>query len=179
MKKRHVVLALIAGIVGFFIFFISLIIGSQNDVMDSERVSERTFYIGRLLPDHVLYPVVMLFDRGLLILSSGEKEVAVRMYLAQDRMSSAQQLLEKGEEQLALSTLTKSQKYLILAAHQFLQLDDFSQATQTELLRALQVNTQKLTESKSRFSVVDTAPIDDLVVESKTLISLVSAKHVK
>ena len=145
--------------------------------MGAKKISAKKFYFGeRILPDHVLYPAVMLVDRGLLVVASGESEIFLRIRLAQDRMIRAQKLLEKGEESLALSTLTKSQKYLILAVQEFMSDTEYSHEVGLALYTALQENTQNLIDAENNFKVVPTDPIGDLVTESQTLLVSVNNK---
>ncbi len=175
MRKQNIILAIIALFFGFFIFTSSLLMASQNDTDTRSTVSEKTFYTGKTLPDHVFYPILMVFDRGLLFLTSGEKEVQTRIYLAEDRMESAKLLLKKDQEPLALTTITKSQKYLILAVSQFTQIQNPSAELRDQLISALEDNTQELKNCKSEFKTVDSMPIEKLVIESETLISMLSS----
>jgi len=175
MKKQNIIFASIALVFGLFVFLISLFIASQNNLHLASGVSEKTFYTGTILPDHIFYPVLMVFDRGLLLFATEEKEVAARIYLAQDRMERAQLLLLKDQEELALTTLTKSQKYLFLAVTTFNKLENPSSELHKELLTALLNNTQKMSDSKSKFKRVNAAPIEDLLKESEILISALLA----
>jgi hypothetical protein len=177
MKKRKIFLAGVAIIFGVFIFISSLFSYSQEGDADINRASSRKLYFdGRILPDHILYPVLMITDKSLLTISSGEAEIFLRIRLAQDRMITSQRLLEKGEEAMSLSTLTKSQKYLILAAHNYLSNDNYSNEAGYALLDALNKNTINLLKIQSQFNNLPTGPIGDLVLESKSLIEAISNK---
>lgn len=175
MQKNRVLFAFVAILFGVFIVTISLFAYASNKTAQFEKKSTTTFYLSRtILPDHVLYPVLMMFDRGLLFVSRGEPELYLRIRLAQDRMLRAQKLLEKGDEVLALSTLTKSQKYLLLAGQHYLsKKDQFPLAAGTAVLHALQENTINLQESEKRFQTISTVPIEDLIRESSTLITII------
>ena len=179
MKKINIIFTVLSVFFGLFVFTTSLIMASQNDAAQSGKISKKTFYTGRFLPDHILYPVLMAFDKSLLEISSGESEVEMRIRLAQDRMISAKLLLDKGNEMLALSTITKSQKYLILASHKFLELEDPSESLHTNIVTALEKNTLNLKDCQSKFTVVDTTPISDLIIESDSLISIVKSRSQK
>lgn len=177
MQKRKILLPILAILFGMFIFISSLFSYSQKNSFIDEKVSSKKLYFSkRILPDHLFYPLLMIVDRGLLIISSDEAKIFLRIRLAQDRMISSQNLLKKGEEPLALSTLTKSQKYLILAANSYLSNNNFSSEAGHAILYALNENTINLLKIESVFKNIPTGPIHDLVEESKTLIVSVSNK---
>jgi len=72
-----------------------------------------------ILPDHFLYPVKMIRDRIWLFLTNDvSKKGEALLKMADKRIWSAQMLLEKGKEELAISTASKSEKYLERAADQ-------------------------------------------------------------
>ncbi len=178
MQKQKLIFAVLSVLVGVFIFTSSLVASSQKqDNADSDRVSRKQLYFGKkILPDHIFYPALMVVDKSLLFITSGESEVFLRIRLAQDRMISANSLLDKNEEGLAFSTLTKSQKYLLLASQEFLVLESHSKEVGIALLTALEENTQHMKIIQKRFKNVDTSTINDLVAESETLISIVKNK---
>lgn len=177
MKKSKFFLALLAILFGFFIFTSSLVTQSQKETVSAKKVSTKKFYLGeKILPDHILYPLVMVVDRSLLAVSSGDSKVFLQIRLAQDRMITAKKLLEKEEEILALSTLTKSQKYLILAIHDVFSKDGYSKDTARALLMALKDNTQNLAQIESQFKTIPTGPVGDLISESTMLISIIEGK---
>ncbi len=178
MQKRKYIFAVLSVLVGVFIFTSSLVASSQKqDTADSDRISRKQLYFGeKILPDHILYPALMVIDKGLLLITSGESEIFLRIRMAQDRMISANSLLDKNEEGLAFSTLTKSQKYLLLAAQEFLVLESQSDEVGRALLTALEENTQNMKIIQKRFKNVDKSVINDLVIESETLISIVKNK---
>lgn len=177
MKPKAFFLALLALFFGVLIFIFSLVATSQKEELKVDKVSKKQFYFGeKVLPDHVLYPILMVIDRGLLAITTGESRIFLRIRLAQDRMVSAQKLLEKDEELLALSTLTKSQKYLILAAQEFLDSQDYPPEVGTALYFALQENTQNLSRIETDFTKVPTGPIGDLVFESEALLTVIKNK---
>lgn len=169
--------ASVAILFGVFIVVISLFAYSGNKSAQFEKKSVTTFYFSKtILPDHVLYPILMAFDKGLLFITTGESELFLRIRLAQDRMLRAQQLLDKGDEGLALSTLTKSQKYVLFAGQQFLSNKElYSVEAGRAILSALQENTSNLQESEKRFKTISTIPIEDLIQESLTLISIIES----
>ena len=172
MKKVNFFTSSIALLFGFFIFGTSLIIASQVQYDNFPKVSERKFYVGeRILPDHVFYPFLMAADKIILSTSSGNRKIYVKIRLANDRLYSARMLLKKNQEELALSTMTKSQKYLITAAQDYLGSDTQSDPARKDLLLALNMNKAELERCKGEFKTVETAPIEGLLVESNVLIN--------
>jgi len=174
MKKVKFVSSTLALLFGFLVFGVSLIMTSQVNLNlgNSSKVSERKFYVGeKILPDHVFYPLLMVADKIILKISFGDRKVYVKIRLAEDRLYSAKMLIEKGQEDLALSTLTKSQKYLITAVQDFLNNDSQSELVRKDLLLALKNNSRELKYCQNDFVFIETTPLGDLLVESKALIS--------
>lgn len=170
--KTKVVTSTLALLIGVLIFGTSLLMASQVRSKDFPRVSERRLYFSnRILPDHLLYPVLMIADRVILNLTFGDEKIYVKLGMAEDRLKSAKILLEKNQEELALSTMTKSQKYLFSAANDFLQESDQSEAVKQDLLASLIHNYNEMKECRNNFEVIDTTPISDLLTESEALIS--------
>lgn len=181
MSKIKVIFAGLALLFGFFVFSTSVLLASQNEMHDTTNASERTFYAGTILPDHVFYPLIMIRDKFFLTLAQDAKKIKMRINFSEDRFQRAELLLEKGQEQLALTTLTKSQKYVIFAAQEYLdyhnslteeQQQALSQQLGSDVLIALKQSTFKLDGLQSKFKSVDTQPLEVLVDESNTLISL-------
>lgn len=82
------------------------------------------FYLGReILPDNILYPLLMIRDRLVLDYSSPSDQVTLKLAYAEERFATAQRLLEHDEGSLAVSTITKYQKYVISAGYQVLELE--------------------------------------------------------
>jgi len=72
-----------------------------------------------ILPDHFLYPLKMIRDRIWLSLTTNVlKKAETLLKLADKRIWSAQMLLDKGKEELAVTTATKAEKYFERAVDQ-------------------------------------------------------------
>ncbi|MFC1727496.1 DUF5667 domain-containing protein [Patescibacteria group bacterium] len=72
-----------------------------------------------ILPDHFLYPAKMIRDRIWLFLTTdAQKKAELLLKLADKRIWSAQMLAEKENEELAITTATKAEKYLERAMDQ-------------------------------------------------------------
>lgn len=172
MKKVKFITSSFALLFGLFIFSTSLIVSSQIGSNNFPKVSQRTFYVSeRILPDHVFYPILMIADKIIMRVNFGNARIYVKIRLAEDRMYSSKMLLKKNQEELALSTMTKSQKYLITAAQDFFSNGEQSDLVRRDLLLALASNMHELEDYQSKFKVVNTAPIGDLLEESIVLIN--------
>ncbi|PIY80020.1 MAG: hypothetical protein COY80_05080 [Candidatus Pacebacteria bacterium CG_4_10_14_0_8_um_filter_42_14] len=108
---------------GLGIISVSLFSASQPFATDLPSATRTSFYFGsRMLPDHVLYPIVMVFDRLYLLSLPKNERSSVEVQYAFDRMHSAEALLDgKNNPELALATLKKSQRYLLLAGNKTLE----------------------------------------------------------
>ena len=70
-------------------------------------------YPGRILPDHVLWPLKALRDKLWLDLTvSPTRKAELALLFADKRLVSSQILFERGKPEIAFSTLTKGEKYL-------------------------------------------------------------------
>ncbi|MBU0974203.1 hypothetical protein KKD03_00690 [Patescibacteria group bacterium] len=171
MKKVNFFTSTFALLFGSFIFGASLIMSSQVKLHNSPKVSERRFYMGeRILPDHVFYPLLMIADKIILKTSTGNRKIYVKIRLSDDRLNSSMMLLEKNQESLALSAMTKSQKYLITAAQDFLSSKIKSDLVRKDLLIALNDNMIELEKCQGKFKTINASPISDLLIESSALI---------
>lgn len=67
---------------------------------------------GSVLPDHPLWKLKALRDRiWALLLTDGHKKSELNLLFADKRVASSQILFEKRDYELAMSTLTKAEKY--------------------------------------------------------------------
>jgi hypothetical protein len=103
----------VAIILSIFILFTSFNISSQSKMLDTGNLKSRKFYVKKeILPDHSLYPLLMVFDRLRLSMADRERRLYLLTAYANRRLFYATRLINKGEEALALTTFSKSQKYL-------------------------------------------------------------------
>lgn len=136
------------------ILFVSLSAGNSRMLAQhgNYESSQRQFYVSQtILPDHVAYPMLMAFDKAKLITSGPEKQLLLEVEYGQRRLEYAQELLKRENATLALTTLTKAQKYLIQAgttAHQ----PEVSPETKQTVLDNLQQFNQQLQLLRSGFS---------------------------
>lgn len=105
-------------LVGLIIVFASLYSANDTSYSLGDTASRRHFYISaEILPDHLLYPVIMMIDRTALASAKTPAErIRIQVNYAHRRLNSARTLSAQHKPGMALSTLTKSQKYLNQAA---------------------------------------------------------------
>jgi len=84
----------------------------QATPASSSKVDYFLAYPG-ILPDHFLYPLKMIRDRIWLFLTwDALKKAEVLLLFADKRLGAGKALVEGGQEQLGITTLTKAEKYL-------------------------------------------------------------------
>ena len=105
-------LTLLFGLVVFGISLVSAMAGGRMQV----GATERSLYFDRkILPDHVLYPVLVAVDRLELEFSTPEEKMVLRMDYATKRLEAAKALFYQDKNELALITLGKAHQYLLQA----------------------------------------------------------------
>lgn len=83
---------------------------------DEIDVSYEFPYPGRILPDHPLWLIKALRDKIWLMLTlNSSKKAELLLLFADKRMASSKILFERGKPELAFSTLSKAEKYLVEA----------------------------------------------------------------
>lgn len=123
MKKPQIWLSLIALFFGMFVVAISITTSVPVAYPSLKlQASNRQFYLSNtILPDHVVYPLLMVIDRAQLKITSFPERLWLQAEYGWRRLDYANQLLEKNKYDLALTSLTKSQKYFLNAAQEVLE----------------------------------------------------------
>lgn len=104
-------------VLGCLVLMVSLIATNRSVVGQVVPLSSVQFYMrGPILPDHPAYPLLMVRDRVALMSATQESRILLKVKYADERRARALLLLRKGKPDLAVSTFTKSQKYLLEAA---------------------------------------------------------------
>ena len=135
----------------------------------TDPATARTLYFGQaILPDHVLYPGLMIADRVKLELSDPEERIYVQVNYASRRLDSTRALLERDNIPRATDTLTKSQKYVITAAHEALQ-PGISPEIRSYVLKALEYHDHQVEQLLPAFEGSNQQAITQLRQESKSL----------
>ena len=155
---------------GLLIMFIS--ITAANPVKSAgDNESEKKFYFGQtILPDHLMYPLLMIADRVKLETVTGEEEVYTRVAYSVRRFEAAKLLLQKDKEAMAYSTLTKSQKYLHHAGN-LVNSQDLSLEARQYIELALTLHSQSLEEIKQSFGNEYSSNIDQMILENKAMLA--------
>lgn len=178
---RPILTSSLALLFGFFVFSASLISASQEGLGAVQSASSKKLYFStQLLPDHVLYPTLMAFDKVLVsITPQSQQKVFLYTDLAADRLSRAEKLLEKQEYELVITTLTKSQKYLLRAASEAFALPADQQNTELwkQLAARLMESQQKLQTIKQELHSQETSPLDALSAEIDALLPAITSRY--
>jgi hypothetical protein len=112
MSKVNYLFLFLAASFALFILFVSLQSANKNRMTSNSSLVSNKFYIAKeILPDHSLYPTLMLIDRLRLELASAEKRTYLLMNYGNRRLFYSRRLLEEGNSDLAFITLTKALKY--------------------------------------------------------------------
>ena len=78
------------------------------------QTGERVLYFDHeMMPDHLFYPLVAVYDRVHLQLSSPVEQIVIRENLAKKRLNAAGALFREGKNELAFVTLGKAHQYLL------------------------------------------------------------------
>lgn len=155
---------------GMLIVVIS--ITAANPVLSAELTeSSKEFYFGQtILPDHVMYPVLMAADRAKLESVHGEDEVYTRVVYSVRRLEAGEELLKKGKKDLAYTTITKSQKYLLHAGHTVMD-DKHSKELAEYVEKALIAHNKKVNQIRPDFTPEYYTQVNQLTVENEALIA--------
>jgi hypothetical protein len=94
-----------------------------------------------ILPDHFLYPLKMIRDRIWLFLTTDSlKKAELLLTYADKRLWAAQLLLDKGQEEKAVATASKAEKYLEQAVAQEVKAREGGKKTESFLARLSQAS---------------------------------------
>lgn len=154
---------------GMSVVGVSLLTAGSVKSADNERMSERTLYMDdTILPDHVLYPLVMVTDRVELEMADEHEQLYVKIQYAERRLGYAKQLLERGNTDLALSTLTKAQKYLLAVAQSVLE-HQLQGEIRARVLEEIAFQATEVRALTPQFSNEQVSVIDALLAENEVL----------
>ncbi len=136
-----------------------------------ERFSTLEFYWGsQLLPDHPFYAVLMARDRAQLWLAGADKEPTLRFQYAEKRYQAARSLAIKNKPDLAISTLSKSQIYVLDAARQ-LQVNGLTAEERVQLRSALDHSLYRLELFQDQHPDLDTELLRSLRSETQSVLA--------
>lgn len=160
--KTRLLLSFLGLCLGLGILVLSLF--SKSEISANQTGSSaKQIYMGEILPDHVAYPLIAGMDRFYLETATPVERIHFEIKYSHRRLEYAKALLEKGEarQDLALTTLTKSQKYLLKACR---EMDDVlvPDSTHQLLVRALAYNIDQMNEIVHSFPDYQRSIIDAL-----------------
>lgn len=160
-------LALAVGVILTSLFTASSSFSSTGNFASSEK----TLYFGEeILPDHIFYPVTMVLDRVQLETTDQNQRVFLQVEYSHRRLGYALELLEKGDQDLAITTVTKAEQYLHHAVQEALALPVGDNVKQ-QLIKIVAYHQHKLTEMKSNVTDANRAVLDNWISQDQALIS--------
>lgn len=165
MKHFKVLVSVSALLFGASLVGISLVSASQVQSRGLDVTQKELYFEDTVLPDHALYPALMVKDRVMLELAQPTNRIEMRVQYAQERMHAAELLYEKGKPDLALSTATKAQKYLLTAALEAKSMELDRQALEF-VLEALREQTDHLEQLQQKYPGEQQVVLQKLIQES-------------
>jgi len=176
--RFHTLGMLIFAFFGVIILFISLVAANRFTTGSGLSLSGNKIYFGRkILPDHLLYPVLMIHDRLTFEAATPDQQVLLRLSIADDRYESAQQLLERGQQDLAVTTLTKSQKYIMLSGLDLLSDSVSDPEVVHRVLCAIDYSVYRLQMFQKQYQGDESIVISGLIEETRVLQQQLEEKY--
>ncbi len=170
MRYLRWMLSSAALVLGVLILAISF--STANNALGSTEAddsAQKQFYMGQtILPDHLAYPVLMGMDRIRLETETPQEQVYTQVEYAERRFEYTLGLIDKGNTTLALSTLTKSQKYLFHAAQEAME-TSAPDSTKEYIVKALQYYKDQLPKIKAEFPSTDWNAIDQMLEQNQII----------
>ncbi len=172
MSSLRVSISIISIIVGIAIFLISLMAASQFSLARGLSLSQRKFYLSSdILPDNILYPLVVGRDLLRLNLADNEEKLVLQAELAERRFQAAAELVEKGENALALITLRKAHAYLTNILESRSEWPE--NPVETEYWRqTIQYKVATMEALGSEMTVAERQTLEDIIADTQALTHL-------
>jgi hypothetical protein len=166
MHRLRFIASIASLLLGACILFVSLT--AVSPVLSSEAsASNRRFYMDDpIMPDHVAYPLLMVADRIALESATPEERIELQLEYGLRRMEYARQLLERNNESLAITTLTKSQKYVIQAAQESLAIETTTELREKVLKVVIRYD-EETGAIANQFSDADRVVVNELINETE------------
>jgi hypothetical protein len=178
MKKVNYLFLLFAVLFSVFILFISLQSANKNELKGNPSLMSGKFYVAKeILPDHSLYPLLMIVDRLRLEMSDSEKRTYLLVSYSNRRLFYSKKLLDKGNSSLALITMDKALKYLNRAMHEnivLLEKENNNKKTEDQslaffVLESFDKHMDFITNNKNKFNNEESAALESLSIQSLSL----------
>jgi hypothetical protein len=172
-------LSLLGFLFGSSILVISLFSATQVSSTGGTAASESKLYFSQdILPDHSFYKVMMAIDRLQLETASSQEQIFMRVEYANRRLDYAKALLEKDKEDLAITTLLKSQQYLHQAVQDSL-VADVPHSVKERISKAVTYHTQELLQIAPDLTDANRAQLDRIVKEHDVYVASLKSQLVK
>lgn len=130
------------------------------------------YWSDQLLPDHPLYPALMVRDKISLWAAPDDQRQRRQLLYAQERLDSARQLAAKGNMDLAVSTLSKSQLYLLTVAKDSRE-DHFKHVLPGEIGKALETSLSDISALITQYPQLNAPVVQSLLGAGQSELSLI------
>lgn len=171
ITRIHIVSMMMLAVMGVIILSLSLMAANNLSTDGAHTFSGWRIYFSKdILPDHMAYPLLRLRDRIQLETASPEEQVALKMRFAEHRYKVAERLLDKNQDTLAVSTLSKSQKYLISGGYQLLDEPQLRPEQALEMRAALDHSLYRLERFSNEYNDSNGVVLTQLRDESSILL---------
>ncbi|PIR61845.1 MAG: hypothetical protein COY81_03440 [Candidatus Pacebacteria bacterium CG_4_10_14_0_8_um_filter_43_12] len=181
VTRLHILNMIVLALLGVVILSLSLITAnSLTGGRDNIPVGGWQLYVGRrILPDNILYPLVMVQERIKLNQTPPERQSTLMLSYAQERFEVAEALAAENQPGLAITTLSKSQKYIIAAGYRDLE-DAGTLVEELKTVRAaIDHSLYRLDLFGQANPQLEMAPIAQLKEETKILLAKVDERIVQ
>jgi flagellin-specific chaperone FliS len=177
--RARLALSLLGFLFGSSILVISLFSATQVSSTGGTAASESKLYFSQeILPDHSFYKVMMAMDRLQLETASPQEQIFMRVEYANRRLDYAKALLEKDKEDLAFTTLLKSQQYLHQAVQNALAAD-VPNSVKERVSKAVAYHTQELRQMAPGLTDANRAQLDRIVKEHDIYVASLKSQIAK
>jgi len=168
--KTRLLLSTMALTFGVLVVGVSLSTATEVKSLEgSGSLTDRSMYWDRPIgPDHSFYWVLMVNDRVNLETATPEERVRIQINYAHTRLKQGRDLVS-DDPQLAASTLSKGEKYLLHAVNEYFKLDSKPDQLGVKLLEALEYHHQEITTLVHDLPHELRSPLDQLRQENKAL----------
>lgn len=181
--NRPIIIKVLISVVGIGLILFVLLMSITRQVLYSPTAEElterRQVTINQRLnelrawppaPDNPAYPLRMVHDQVRLFITPDSQKPKLQFELATDRLDSAEKLIARKRLTLALSTLTKSTKYVLSAVVKINETSPkASNPTRALAERQISHQIEALKRLKPSFSDEQKAVIDRLLLELNAL----------